>query len=138
MTHKLVALIIVCVAASLLAQSAPQKYQSALIVKINKRQDPVSESGESPAERYEATFRVNDTDYVALYTPAPGVHGFQYLAGMTILILVEEKTITFNDILGRSITVPIISRKPAPLPKKPQQFRPLLSLAYVPVSGSFF
>lgn len=117
---KLASLTMILIAAILLGQSAPRKYQSARILKITKQQDSASKkSGDSSVERYEVSLRVKDTDYLALYTPAPGAHGFQYLAGMDILVLVESDTITFNDILGRSIKIPIISRKPAPPPNRP-------------------
>jgi hypothetical protein len=38
----------------------------------------------------------------------------QYRAGLSLLVLVGSKTITFNDILGNSRKVPILSRKPVP------------------------
>src|SRR5215469_12523857 len=107
--------IVFAVAAILLGQSAPRKWQSGRILEVKKQQDSASGKGEdSSVERYEVSLRVDDTDYVVLYTPPPGVHGFQYTAGMDKLVLVESQTITINDILGRPIKVPIISQKPSP------------------------
>ena len=63
--------------------------------------------------------QVKDVVYVVLFTPRPGMHGFQTLAGMDILVLVQEKTMLFNDILGRSMSAPIISQHPA-APKQKQ------------------
>jgi hypothetical protein len=62
---------------------------------------------------------VGKTEYVVLYTPPPGTYGAQYTEGMNLLVLVGSKTITFNDIRGISREVPILSRAPAPPPKKP-------------------
>ena len=116
---KKVALVTIIFATTvLLGQSAPRKWQSAHILEVKKQQDSSSaKSSDSSVERYEVSLRVNDTDYVVLYTPPPGVHGFQYTAGMDRLVLVESETITINDILGRPIKVPIISQKPAPPPR---------------------
>lgn len=107
-------------AAIMLGQSTPRKWQSARILEVKKQQDSTSaKHSDSSVDRYEVSLRVKDTDYVVLYTPPPGVHGFQYTAGMDKLVLVERQTITINDILGRPITAPIISQKPAPPPSHP-------------------
>jgi hypothetical protein len=49
-----------------------------------------------------------------LYTPPPGTYGSQYMKGMDMLVLVGDKTITYNDMLGVSREVPILSRMKAP------------------------
>ena len=41
-------------------------------------------------------------------------YGFQYSAGQELLVSVGPKTITYNDMLGKSRTVPIVSRSAAP------------------------
>jgi len=43
-----------------------------------------------------------------------GLETVKYAAGRELLVLVGKKTITYNDILGRSFTVPIQSQKAAP------------------------
>lgn len=106
--------ILIATAAILLGQTAPRKWQSGRILEVKKQQNSASDKSGDSVERYEVSLRVNDTDYVVLYTPPPGVHGFQYTAGMEKLVLVESQTITINDILGRPIKVPIIGQKPAP------------------------
>lgn len=104
----------------LLVQSNPPKYESALILKVNKHHGPIPENiraqiQDPSAVHYDVAIRVKATgaEYRLLYTPQPGKYGFQYLAGMDLLVLVEEKTVTFNDMVGRSIKVPILSRGPA-------------------------
>jgi hypothetical protein len=37
----------------------------------------------------------------------------KYAAGRELLVLVGKKTITYNDMLGQSTDVPIVSQKPA-------------------------
>jgi hypothetical protein len=48
-----------------------------------------------------------------LYTPPLGMNTVRYAAGRGILVLVGKETITYNDLLGQSHEVPIVSRKPA-------------------------
>ena len=95
-------------------QSSP-KYQSATVLEITEHP-----GGEIPAtettpeiQRYDVSVQVKDTVYVVLFTPRPGTTGFQTMAGTDLLVLVKEKTIIFNDLLGRTTEVPIISRHPA-------------------------
>lgn len=107
-------------AITLLGQSETQKYQSATVLDAKEHQGPVSDKAEDPSiTRYDITIRVKDTEYVVLFTPRPGTHGFQYMNGTTLLVLVKDNTVTFNDILGRSMTAPILSQRPAASRNKP-------------------
>jgi hypothetical protein len=118
--RRVVGLLVVCVAALLAAQSTSSKYQSALILGVKEHQGPIPdhilEKMKNPsAAHYDVSIRLNGNhaEYVLLYTPPPGRYGFQFTAGMDRLVLVENDTVTLNDIAGRSITVPILSQKPA-------------------------
>jgi hypothetical protein len=62
---------------------------------------------------YDVSVRVGGTIYVALYTPPLGTDTVKYAAGRELLVLIGKKTITYNDILGQSFEVPIVSRKTA-------------------------
>jgi hypothetical protein len=93
------------------------KYEPATILDVQQHKGAVS--GDSSVTRFDISLRVGKTDYVVLYTPPPGTYGAQYTEGMNLLVLVGSKTITFNDIAGISREVPIVSRAPAPAPKKP-------------------
>src|ERR1051325_4526878 len=110
----------------LIGQSNSPKYESALVLKVNKHQGPIpknirDQAQDPSAVHYDVAIRVKATgaEYVLLYTPLPGKYGFQYSAGMDLLVLVEENTVTFNDMLGRSIKVPILSRGPAASSNQP-------------------
>jgi hypothetical protein len=93
------------------------KYEPATILDVKKHTG--TQKDDSSVTKYDISLRVRDTDYVVLYTPPPGTYGAQYNEGMNLLVLVGSKTITFNDIAGISREVLILSRAPAPAPKKP-------------------
>ena len=110
----------ICTAIALSGQSESQKYQSATVLDAKEHQGPAPDKAEDPSiTRYDITIRVKDTDYVVLFTPRPGSHGFQYMNGTKILVLLQDNTVTFNDILGRSMTAPILSQRPAAPRNKP-------------------
>jgi hypothetical protein len=58
---------------------------------------------------YDISVRVGNTVYVVLYTPPLGDDTVRYVAGRDLLVLAGEKTITYNDMLGNSLQVPIIT-----------------------------
>ena len=93
------------------AQSTSSKYQPGLIMSVKEHPEP---SGSTSQKRYDIVIKVGNTIYSLLYTPPPGTYGFQYSAGQEMLVSVGPKTITYNDMLGRSRTVPIVSRSAAP------------------------
>lgn len=119
--RRAVPLVVVCLAALLSAQStSSNKYESALVLGVREHQGPIPaqilEKLKDPSgTHYDISIRLksNNAEYVLLYTPPPGRYGFQFTSGMDKLVLVESDTVTFNDLMGRSITAPILSRKAA-------------------------
>jgi hypothetical protein len=87
------------------------KYQVGTITEVKVHQ--AAGSGVSDATSYDVSIKVGDTIYVVLYTPALGEDTVKYVTGRDLLVLVGKSTITYNDILGRSLAVPIESQKPA-------------------------
>jgi hypothetical protein len=87
------------------------KYQVALITEVNARQ--VEGERASDTTSYDVSVKVGDTIYVVLYTPPLGELPPKYARGHSLLVLVGKKTITYNDMLGRSLQVPIESQRPA-------------------------
>ena len=90
---------------------AASTYQVATIVDVKIHQ--ASDSGASDLARYDVSVKVGDTIYSVLYTPRFGLDTVKHKAGRNLLVLVGKNTITYNDILGESLEVPIISQKPA-------------------------
>ena len=108
---KLLLLIITC-AAVLPAFCEPvAKYEVATILDVKLHQS-ASRSSSSVAVTYDVSVKVAGTIYLVLYTDALGTSTVRYAAGRELLVHVGKNTITYNDILGRSQEVPIISQKP--------------------------
>jgi hypothetical protein len=58
----------------------------------------------------EVSVRVGNTAYGVLYAAPVGSDNVRYETGRELLVLVGEDTITYNDMLGNSFQVPILSR----------------------------
>jgi hypothetical protein len=67
---------------------------------------------DTPATSYDVSLKIGDTVYVVLYTPAWGMETVRYAIGRDVSLRVGKQTITFNDLLGNSSEVPILSRTP--------------------------
>jgi hypothetical protein len=100
-----------------ICQSA-SKYEVATIVEVEPHQ--AAGDGATHDVSYEVSVKVGGTIYVVLYTPPLGTDTVRYAAGRELLVLVGEKTITYNDILGQSQDVTILRRKPAVQTKQPK------------------
>ena len=58
----------------------------------------------------EVSVRVGNTAYGVVYAAPAGSDHVRYETGRELLVLVGEDTITYNDMLGNSFQVPILSR----------------------------
>ncbi len=107
--------------ASSFGQSASAKWQVATIMEVKAH--PAA-AGEVTSEevRYDITLRVGNTEYVVLYVPPDGTlkEIVKYRLGIDGLVLVGADTIKYNDMLGTTREVPILSRRTvaAKSPKK--------------------
>lgn len=86
------------------------KYEVATILEVKPHQ---SAGASSDVASYEISAQVGDTIYVTLYTDSAGTGTVKYAGGRELLVHVEKTTVTYNDILGQSHTLPIIGQKPA-------------------------
>lgn len=86
------------------------KYEVATIMDVQLHTPAASDSSE--AAKYDVSVKVADTIYLTLYTDVVGAGTIKHAAGRELLVLVGKDTITYNDILGRSQKVPIVSRTP--------------------------
>lgn len=102
------------------AQSTPASstYQPATIIDVRPHPSPGASNSDDVL--YEVSAEVGRTVYVVL-TPSPAPSGaIRYAVGREVLVHVGEKTITWNDILGQSHEVPIISTTPIAETPTPQ------------------
>ena len=107
---RLMCLISICLLTFVAFCQSASKYQVATITSVNAHQ-PASNSFDVAS--YDVTLRVGNTLYLVLYTPPLGMNTVKYAAGRELLVLVGKTTITYNDILGQSLAVPILSQNPA-------------------------
>lgn len=92
------------------------KYQVAFINEVKPRQAAGDDAADPTS--YDVSVKVGDTIYVVLYRQPLGELPAKYATGHQLLVLVGKDTITYNDILGRSLQVPIESQRPAAEPKQ--------------------
>ena len=108
---RFVSAILLCLVTLQAFGQSGSKYQSATIMDVKSHQDASADS--SGAAAYDVALRVGDTIYMVLYTPPVDTGSVKYAAGRELLVLVKEKTIRYNDILGQPYEMPIIGRKAA-------------------------
>jgi len=88
--------------------SKPQaKWQVGTVTSVRPYKVPNSDPS---ITSYKVSVKVGNTVYVVLNTPRPGTDIGIYARGRQVPVLVEEHTITYNDRLGHSFKVPILSR----------------------------
>ena len=105
-------LIIICAVALPAFCEPSAKYEVATILDVKPHQS-AGDSSSSAAASYDVSVKVAGTIYLVLYTDTLGASTVMYAAGRELLVHVGKNTITYNDILGRSQEVPIISQKSA-------------------------
>jgi hypothetical protein len=93
-----------------LCQSA-SKYQVGTITDVKTHQAVGKAS--SDVVSYDVSLKVGNTIYLVLYTPPLGMNTVKFSVGRDLLVLVGKRTVTYNDLLGQSFEVPIISQRPA-------------------------
>ena len=109
--RKLIAVIGLCLLTFPALCQSTSKYQIGFITEVKPRQ--AAEDAASDAPSYDVSVKVGDTIYVVLYTPSLGELNAKYATGRELLVLVGDNTITYNDVLGQSLQVPIESQRPA-------------------------
>jgi hypothetical protein len=116
--RKRMAVICICLMTLPAVCQPASKWEVATIMAIEPHQ--AANDGATHDVSYEVSVKVGGTIYVTLYTPWPGTDSVKYVAGREVLVLVGEKTITYNDILGQSHDVTILKRKPVVQTKQPK------------------
>lgn len=114
--QTLIAAVTLCLL-TLPAVCQSSKYQVATIAEVTPHQVAGEAASDNPS--YDISVKVGDSIYVVLYTPPLGELPPKYARGHELLVSVGNKTITYNDILGRSLQVPIESQRAASEHKNP-------------------
>jgi hypothetical protein len=114
--RRLIAVIGLCLLTFPALCQSTSKYQVGFITEVKPRQ-AAGDNASDPTS-YDISVKVGDTIYVVLYTQPLGEIPAKYATGRELLVLVGKNTITYNDILGRSLQVPIESQRPVIDPKQ--------------------
>ena len=109
--QRLIVVITLCLLTLAALGQSTTRYQVAIITEVKARQ--VAGDSASDPTSYDVSVKVGGTIYVVLYTPPLGELPPKYATGHELLVLVGKNTITYNDVLGRSLQVPIESQRPA-------------------------
>ena len=114
--RRLIAVIGLCLLTFPALCQTTSKWQIATITEVKPR--PAAGEDASDPLTYDVSVKVGGTIYLVLYTTRLGELPPKYAAGRDLLVFVGKNTITYNDILGQSLQVPIESQKPAAEPKQ--------------------
>jgi hypothetical protein len=93
-------------------QASP-KYQTATITEVRAHQlasDNTAPDNKDAKPAYDVSLKIKNDVYVVLYTPREDTGAAKYAAGRSVLVLVGEKTIKWNDIVGTTFDMPILSK----------------------------
>jgi hypothetical protein len=110
--RRLIIVVLMCTAGIFAAGQTSSKFQPGTIMAVTPH--PNSDASSSSVNRYDISLKVGNTMYVVLFTQPPGTVGVRYSAGQELLVSVGSNSITYNDMLGNSREVPILSRKTLP------------------------
>jgi len=116
MLRKLLPVFTLCLLTFSAVCQTTSKWQIATITDVKSRQ-AAGDVASDPTS-YDVSVKVGDMIYVVLYTTPLGELPPKYARGRELLVLVGKNTITYNDMLGRSLQVPIESQTPVPEPKQ--------------------
>ena len=116
--RRLAAVIALCLLTIPALCQSTSKWQIALVTEVKPH--PASGEDASDTRSYDVFVKVGETLYVVLYTQPLGELPAKYEVGHELLVLVGKNTITYNDILGRTLQVPIESQRPATEYKRPK------------------
>ena len=115
MLRRLIPVLTLCLLTFPAFCQSASKWQVATITEVKAH--PAAGEDASDPITYDVSVKVEDTIYLVRYTTPAGEIAPKYVAGRELLVLVGKNTITYNNILGRSLQVPIESHRPATEPK---------------------
>ena len=104
---KAIGVMLMCLGTLPVFSQSGADYQGAAVIDVVTHQ---ATGPDASRPSYDVSLLIGDTVYVVLYTPPLGLDTTKYQVGQQLTALVGERTITFNDVLGNSSDVPILSR----------------------------
>jgi hypothetical protein len=109
--RALILAILTCIAIlPAVGQTRSPIYERGTIVAVARHQTAPGDA----ATQYDVSIQVRDTTYVVLYTPPNGANGVEYGAGIDLLVLIGQDTLTFPSKLTGTTEVPILRRETRP------------------------
>lgn len=90
-------------------------WQPGTVLQVKAHQ-PDSDS-EKNVKQYDVSVRVGKKIYLARYAPTKDEPDLDYYVGMARMVLIEGDMLKFNDLLGHTHSMRILSSKDAPPPK---------------------
>jgi hypothetical protein len=111
MRWKIIVILICSVTNPVIGQSGSSRYQPGTIMAVEPH---AASPGGNASRTYDVSVKVDNTMYVVLYTQPPGTISPLYRTGLQLLVSIGRNTIKFNDQLGRSQELPILSRRTLP------------------------
>ena len=91
---------------------ADSSFQTGTIMAVKAHGN--TQQTDTTANKYDVSVKVGSTLYVVLYTSPPGVNTVQYREGMNMMVSIQGDKLKFNDLMGNTQTVPILSRTEVP------------------------
>jgi hypothetical protein len=108
---RLICMVCICMTTLPAFCEPAAKWEVATIIDVKTHQ--IDSSSTPDVASYDVSVKIGNTVYLVLYTPPLAMSTIKYAGGRQLLVLVGKKSIRYNDILGQSLEVPIISQKPA-------------------------
>jgi len=119
-SHVLVKTVVACALIAILCFTAVRSsgekkaWQAGTILEV-KAHEHQSDS-DSAAKEYDVSIKVGKKVYVALYTGEKNQPEPEFYVGMRRTVLIDGDTLKYNDLLGQTHSLRILSSKDAPAP----------------------
>jgi hypothetical protein len=96
-----------------------REYQPGTITAVSPHGSADSDH-DNPA--YDVTIRIQNTEYMILFTPPNGSTRVKFAKGQTVLVKVGSAKLAFRDVLGREFESPIVGSKAISSPPRKDIF----------------
>jgi hypothetical protein len=112
MKRALIALSLLLLTATCFAEMPSDKWQVATIMQVKARP---AVADDASVNQFYVTLKVENTEYVVLYTATDGTDLIRYHVGINRLVLIGSDSIKYNDVMGTTREALIIVRRQLPI-----------------------